>query len=171
MKYSLVKKMSVLLIAVVVLSPLFFPPKIARASRAGDLVTSCLKAAVAGGAVDYLSTALQTLLATLSGAQEATSVPTSNAVVEKATSASAIFEKYTKGFKDCLMYGAGQILLDDLNKDVLYWVQTGFDGNPLFAINLNQIYLDNSGLVADTMSSQFGKIPVTEFVPGYKQRV
>lgn len=171
MKYSFFLKSFTLAFVVFILNISILPPEIAHASYTTDSAKACLKSAAAGGIMETLGQALQTALSTLSGTETATSVPTSNEVLQETSIAQTIFQKFTKGFEDCIFYAAGQYALNNLNRNTIDWVRKGFGGNPLFATKPFQIYIDTSNAVAGGFSSQFGKIPVTEFVPGYQQRV
>jgi hypothetical protein len=175
MKHFLLYKTPILVTAVILLGATLFSTEMARAESTsagvGDVAVACLKAAAIQGAAQEIEIAAMAIFETAQLAAVVTSVPISNIPITIAAAQTAIWEQYIRGFEDCMVYGLGQIALNKLNRNTIDWIQKGLGGNPLFATMPFQIYLDTSGAVAGGMASHFGKIPVTEFVPGYQQRV
>lgn len=121
--------------------------------------------------------------------EEVLSVPTSNLVLQttqivslalqatqaqlQVTSAAAQQpkeqqSKMTNGIFDCIVYNAGQKMLEQLTNNTVAWVQGGFHGTPSFSVNTHEVFLDLADMVAGDLARELRGIATCDFRVNYK---
>ena len=121
--------------------------------------------------------------------EEVLSVPTSNLVLQttqivslalqatqaqlQVTSAMAKTpkdqqSKMTNGVMDCIVYNAGQKMLEQLTNNTVQWIQGGFHGSPSFSVNTHEIFLDLADMVAGDLARSIRGIATCDFRVNFK---
>lgn len=120
--------------------------------------------------------------ATATVVEEIASVPTSNLVLQTtelaklnlaAASAAAKEPKeaqsrMTGGVSDCIVYNAGQQMLQQLTDNTVKWIQGGFQGSPSFTVNTHEIFLDLADMVAGDLARELRGISMCNFSVNFK---
>ncbi len=71
---------------------------------------------------------------------------------------------------DCIIYGAGQLMLNQLTDNIISWIQGGFNGSPSFAIDTHALFLDLADSVAGDLAQEIRSIAglaSCEFTPNW----
>lgn len=114
--------------------------------------------------------------------EEVVSVPTSNLALQATelaklnlAAASAAAQqpkeqqsKMTNGIFDCIVYNAGQKMLEQLTNNTVAWVQGGFHGSPSFSVNTHEVFLDLADMVAGDLARELRGIATCDFRVNYK---
>ncbi len=113
---------------------------------------------------------------------EVASVPTSNLVLQATeltklnlAAASAAAQqpkeqqsKMTNGIFDCIVYNAGQKMLEQLTNNTVAWIQGGFHGAPSFSVNTHEVFLDLADMVAGDLARELRGIATCDFRVNFK---
>lgn len=85
---------------------------------------------------------------------------------------SAIGEATKKKAKDtitdCLVYGAGQLLLKQLTQDTVNWIKGGYHGSPSFAVDTHEIFLDLADSVAGDLAREIRGVAMCRFSANFQ---
>lgn len=74
----------------------------------------------------------------------------------------------TDGIFDCIVYNAGQKMLEQLTNNTVAWVQGGFHGTPSFSVNTHEVFLDLADMVAGDLARELRGIATCDFRVNYK---
>ncbi len=90
----------------------------------------------------------------------------------RSANSSAIGSKKEQGAKDtitdCLVYGAGQLLLKQLTQNTVNWIKGGFHGSPSFAVNTHEVFLDLADMVAGDLAREIRGISMCKFSANFQ---
>lgn len=136
-------------------------------SQAISVGTACAGVTGVGGlankASGYLSSKIQGSI--LGGG----AVPTSNRSLESTASELTVFQTNIKGLEDCLIYGGGQILLNNMTESTIKWIKGGYNGPPLYAVDPNKLFLDLADAVTGGLAREIRSIEMCNFTGTGKQ--
>lgn len=76
--------------------------------------------------------------------------------------------KMTSGVMDCIVYNAGQKMLEQLTNNTVSWIQGGFRGSPSFSVNTHEVFLDLADMVAGDLARDIRGIATCDFRVNYK---
>ncbi len=74
----------------------------------------------------------------------------------------------TDSVMDCIVYNAGQKMLEQLTNNTVAWVQGGFHGSPSFSVNTHEVFLDLADMVAGDLARELRGIATCDFRVNYK---
>ncbi len=74
-------------------------------------------------------------------------------------------EANNSNLADCIIYGAGQLMLNQLTDNIISWIQGGFNGSPSFAIDTHALFLDLADSVAGDLAAEIRGIMSCNFTP------
>lgn len=171
MKHFKKKKFTAILFISLLLGGSFIAPPRAHAGFGG----AAIGCAAAAGASALVSTALTALgVGAASVISAVSSVPVSNTILETSsgvtatqTGTSALWQTTFKGLADCLVYSAGQQMLDLLTQNIIGATKVGNNGNPSFAVNLNALLLSVTNQVSGGLANQILGISTCNFSPNF----
>lgn len=69
---------------------------------------------------------------------------------------------------DCLVYNAGQMMLNQLTNNIVSWIQGGFNGSPSFTIDTHKVFLDLADMVAGDLARELRGIAMCDFRVNFK---
>lgn len=118
---------------------------------------------------------VNSLAATAKTAATALAVPVGDAVTNIYTgaiygvnAAHSSFQDVGKMSLDALAYKVAQCTLEQLTNNTVKWIQSGFQGNPGFAVDVNKLFGDISeGVLAD-FSNQIKNLEACDFTINFK---
>ncbi|HBH71828.1 MAG: hypothetical protein UU88_C0010G0019 [Parcubacteria group bacterium GW2011_GWC1_42_11] len=94
-------------------------------------------------------------------------VPVNDAALNITTDLHAGFQDVAKMGLDSVMYAVGQQLLTQLTDSTVNWIKSGFNGNPLYAIDPTKLFLDTANVVSGGMANQIRGIATCNFTPNF----
>lgn len=72
------------------------------------------------------------------------------------------------GFLDCLVYTAGQQMLNQLTNNIVRWIQGGFDGAPSYTLNTHEVFLELADMVAGDFARELRGLALCDFRVNFK---
>ncbi len=131
----------------------------AQSAEAAATASAAAKVPIVGSEI---STALSALSTSLEGVQ------TSDKKITKKSE-----EKKEEGgaedtITDCLVYGAGQLLLKQLTNNIVKWIKGGFHGSPSFAVDTHEVFLDLADMVAGDLAREIRGIAMCKFSANFQ---
>ena len=76
--------------------------------------------------------------------------------------------KKIDGVFDCIVYNAGQQMLQQLTDNTVKWIQGGFHGSPSFTVNTHEVFLDLADMVAGDLARELRGIAMCDFGVNFK---
>lgn len=140
-------------------------PSRAQAVSGANVVSGCATSVAINAGVSYLAGLLTSVVGAV------LSVPISNMTIESSTGASSRWETYIKPVEDCLVYGAGQMMLDNLTQNIIGATKTGNGGNPSFAVDLNALLLSVVDKTTGGLANQILGINTCNFSPNFNVKL
>lgn len=86
-----------------------------------------------------------------------------NAASAAAKTPKEVEAKKTDGVFDCIVYNAGQQMLQQLTDNTVKWIQGGFHGSPSFTVNTHEVFLDLADMVAGDLARELRGVAMCDF--------
>lgn len=86
-----------------------------------------------------------------------------NAASAAAKTPKEVQAKKSDGVFDCIVYNAGQQMLQQLTDNTVKWIQGGFHGSPSFTVNTHEVFLDLADMVAGDLARELRGVAMCDF--------
>lgn len=106
---------------------------------------------------------MQDLMAADQAAQSSLNVMAQQAKIPKEAEA-----KSSYGFLDCIVYTAGQKMLNQLTDNIVRWIQGGFEGQPSYTVNTHEMFLELADMVAGDFARDLRGLAMCDFRVNFK---
>lgn len=110
----------------------------------------------AGAAASAVSTALSVPVSN-------TSIEISSATTAGQATAQTTWQASMKPIQDCLVYGGGQLLLNQMTDSTINWIRGGFSGSPLYSVDPNKLFLDLADAASGGLARQIRGLQMCDF--------
>lgn len=74
----------------------------------------------------------------------------------------------SKGILDCLVYQAGQNMLNQLTESTVTWIKGGFHGSPSFTVDTHKTFIDLADMVAGDLARELRGVAMCDFRVNFK---
>jgi hypothetical protein len=103
-------------------------------------------------------------------AQAVFDLPTevASAATQVYTFAASNYDEYIKPQLNKVAYGIAQKALEQMTNNTVKWIKGGFQGNPKFAVDTNQLRSDTLDMVTTDISNQLAGSELCNFDPNFK---
>ncbi|MDO8604106.1 MAG: hypothetical protein Q7K40_01735 [bacterium] len=146
-----------------------FSPNIVRAINIGDATQQVSGDCVLVGVETWAAAKTESLVSgAVSIANNVTSVPISNILIENSTATSDAYAGKIEPWYTCIGYSIGQLVLKELTDQTIAWIRGGFNGSPSYSIDTHKLFTDLADMVASTLARDIRNYNMCDFRVGYK---
>lgn len=80
----------------------------------------------------------------------------------------ATWDTVRENWLNMLVYNAAQLMLNQITENIVNWIQTGFQGDPSFAVDPKRLFNDLADMVAGDLANQIRGLAVCDFDANFK---